>query len=162
MLNWTIWKCLSKRASVQKGLALWASYSIWNPCTLSIYSCSLTHASRNCGLCMRWCLACSRLRERYNAHLLLHAGFVTMSLMPAPSIMCNCKLPSLPLSCSGYNFLLTRWDTQEYSTERRSNLSMSHSIYFKFTLPTEEVSKTFHTSIAVRGSCLYHRRVMPS
>ena len=47
-------------------------------------------------------------------HVLLHARFV---IMPAPSIKLStiCKLLSLPLSCTGYNFLLAQKGEQEYT-----------------------------------------------
>ena len=34
---------------------------------------------------------------------------------PEHKIMRNCKLPSHPLSCTGYNFLLTRWGKHSVS-----------------------------------------------
>ena len=74
----------------------------------------LVESVRNCWLCTRRCLACSSY-----AHV-MHCALVTTRVLrydPSPkhSIMHNCKPLSLSLSCTGYDFLMTRWGEQEYS-----------------------------------------------
>ena len=59
-----------------------------------------------CGLCIRQCLAWISY-----AHVMYCELVITRSLCYDASakhkIMSNCRLPSLTLSCAGYNFLLT-------------------------------------------------------
>ena len=55
------------------------------------------------------CMLCA-----FVAHVMLCALVITHGLH-YNAIMHNCKLPSVPLSCTGYNFLLTQQGEQEYS-----------------------------------------------
>ena len=63
----------------------------------------LIESVENCGLCMRRCLAFSSYAQ------VMHCALGIMRALDYDAsvkhwIMRNCKLPSLPLSCTGYNF----------------------------------------------------------
>ena len=61
----------------------------------------------NCGLCMRQCLACSSYAHVVHCTLVITQA-LRYDVSAKHEIMDKCKLMSLPIWCTGYNFSLTQ------------------------------------------------------
>ena len=83
--------------------------------TISAYTpVHLVESVGNCELCMRWCPAFSSYTHAMHCELVIMHELVNDACVKH-EIKRSCKLPSLPLLCTGYNFLLTQQGGQEYN-----------------------------------------------
>ena len=81
-----------------------AQYTVHSRVKIWIYTpVHLIESVENYSLCMRRCLLCSSIMSvTHSALAFMHANRTDASAKHR--IMCNCKLPSLPLSCTGCKF----------------------------------------------------------